>query len=46
MFSCEYWKNFKNACFEEHLQTAASVGYFFKKIIILYRHLCVASTTD
>ena len=25
MFSCEYYKAFKNTYFEEHLQTAASV---------------------
>ena len=24
MFSCEYYETFKNACFEEHLRTAAS----------------------
>ena len=29
VFSCEYCEIFKNAYFEEHLQTAAST--FFKK---------------
>ena len=24
MFSCEYYKNYINTCFEEHLRTAAS----------------------
>ena len=33
VFSCEYWENFINTYFEEHLGTAASVNLFSSKFI-------------
>ena len=44
MFSCEYCEAFKNTCFEEHLQTAATVifqNYFPEHLKVAALHFTI-----
>ena len=43
MFSCEYWKNFKNTYFEEHLQTAGSI---VRNVEYVVMKICVQRRTQ
>ena len=42
MFSCEYCRIFKITCFEEHLQTAASIRCYFDTINLKQSAFCTS----
>ena len=44
MFSCKYCRIFKSTCFEEQLQTAASIRCYLDSIILKQSTFCTTSS--